>query len=308
MHLTGCLHFIPRAHVLQLLHLVLSQLALLRPPWLCVCFVADVSLARPAPRLFFCTPQSFANDLATGAVNPLRIVLVVFDEAHRASGQYAYCTVIKELDKHNPRYRVLALSATPGTEVSKVQDVINELHISHIEVQHACSCAVCACVRCTCHPFIHQGAKAWANGTPMFCRYCSVLVAVSDPKRRRPRRAKVHPRQNGERTATCSGCGQRLRRHCVPPCFHSLPHSISQIHEVTVPLSKEFTDIRESFLGIMKLVLNKLAMTKATTETNPEKLNSMMLLQLKESLHTCVWLALKSLAQMWLGVTINCHE
>lgn len=37
-------------------------------------------------RLFFCTPQSFANDLSSGAVDPWRIVLVVFDEAHRASG------------------------------------------------------------------------------------------------------------------------------------------------------------------------------------------------------------------------------
>ena len=29
---------------------------------------------------------------------------------------------------------MLALSATPGTDVTKVQDVINELHIAHIEV------------------------------------------------------------------------------------------------------------------------------------------------------------------------------
>jgi ERCC4-related helicase len=39
-----------------------------------------------ARRLFFCTPQSFHNDIENGAVDPLRIVLVVFDEAHRASG------------------------------------------------------------------------------------------------------------------------------------------------------------------------------------------------------------------------------
>ncbi len=39
-----------------------------------------------ASRLFFCTPQSFHNDIENGAVDPLRIVLVVFDEAHRASG------------------------------------------------------------------------------------------------------------------------------------------------------------------------------------------------------------------------------
>ena len=39
-------------------------------------------------RMFFCTPQSFANDLKSGAIDPKRIVLIVFDEAHRASGVF----------------------------------------------------------------------------------------------------------------------------------------------------------------------------------------------------------------------------
>jgi ATP-dependent DNA helicase MPH1 len=51
-----------------------------------------------------------------------------------AAGDYAYCTVIKALDQKNPRYRVLALSATPGTDILKVQSVLQALHISHIEV------------------------------------------------------------------------------------------------------------------------------------------------------------------------------
>jgi hypothetical protein len=55
-----------------------------------------------------------------------------------------------------------------------------------------------------------------------------------------------------------------------------------------VPLSREFNEIKDSFLSIMKFVLGKLATTRAITETNPEKLNSMMLLKLKDSLKTCV--------------------
>ena len=54
-----------------------------------------------------------------------------------STGDYAYCTVIKALDAKNPRYRVLALSATPGTDVLKVQDVLVALHIAHIEVRRA---------------------------------------------------------------------------------------------------------------------------------------------------------------------------
>jgi ATP-dependent DNA helicase MPH1 len=69
------------------------------------------------------------------AVQPHRcLIRVPFCEYPRVSGEYAYCTVIKALDPVNPRYRVLALSATPGTDVHKVQEVINALHISHIEV------------------------------------------------------------------------------------------------------------------------------------------------------------------------------
>ena len=70
-----------------------------------------------------------------GILYPQRWALLV-----RHAGQYAYCTAIQELDKRNRRYRVLALSATPGTDLSKVQDVITELHIAHIEVRTRSLC------------------------------------------------------------------------------------------------------------------------------------------------------------------------
>ena len=74
--------------------------------------------------------------------------------------------------------------------------------------------------------------------------------------------------------------------HSLVVCCSSVcaPSVELQIHEVTVPLSREFEEIKESFLGIMKVALARLVSTHATTETNPEKLHAMMLLQLKESL------------------------
>ena len=39
-------------------------------------------------RLFFCTPQIFQNDLQKNMVNSKPFVLIVFDEAHKAKGQY----------------------------------------------------------------------------------------------------------------------------------------------------------------------------------------------------------------------------
>ncbi|XP_078491506.1 uncharacterized protein LOC100175837 isoform X2 [Ciona intestinalis] len=48
-------------------------------------------------RVFFLTPQLFNNDLASGTCPACDIKCVVFDEAHKAQGNYAYCQVITNL-------------------------------------------------------------------------------------------------------------------------------------------------------------------------------------------------------------------
>ena len=85
-------------------------------------------------RVFFCTPQTFEHDL-NGSVDPKKIVLVVFDEAHKAQGSYAYVQIMNILAKKNSNFRVLALSATPGSDIKKVQQVISNLHISNLEIR-----------------------------------------------------------------------------------------------------------------------------------------------------------------------------
>jgi len=91
-------------------------------------------------RVFFITPQILANDISRGACDARSIVCLVVDEAHRALGNYAYCSVVKAVPKcpylSTPFYpltwkvinqiaaatrhfRVLALSATPGGRFSK---------------------------------------------------------------------------------------------------------------------------------------------------------------------------------------------
>lgn len=74
-------------------------------------------------RVFFCTPQTLMNDLSNGRCNPQSIVCIVIDEAHRATGQYAYTSVIQEISSRTKNFRILALSATPGREAKNVQDV-----------------------------------------------------------------------------------------------------------------------------------------------------------------------------------------
>eukprot|EP00111_Clytia_hemisphaerica_P002682 TCONS_00007586-protein len=86
-------------------------------------------------RVFFMTPQVLQNDLARGSCNAADIVCLVFDEAHKALGSHAYSQVIREVNGIHQQFRVLALSATPGDNMNAVQEVINNLMISHIELR-----------------------------------------------------------------------------------------------------------------------------------------------------------------------------
>ena len=86
-------------------------------------------------RVFFMTPQTIVNDLKTGICDPKKLVLLVVDEAHRATGGYAYVEVVKFLKRFNTSFRVLALTATPGASVESVQEVIDGLGISRVEIR-----------------------------------------------------------------------------------------------------------------------------------------------------------------------------
>lgn len=74
-------------------------------------------------RVFFVTAQVLSNDLDKIADLGSKIKCLVFDEAHKAKGNYAYCLVIRKLLPKTKNFRVLALSATPGNNISDVKEV-----------------------------------------------------------------------------------------------------------------------------------------------------------------------------------------
>ncbi|NWI74364.1 FANCM protein, partial [Dryoscopus gambensis] len=85
-------------------------------------------------RVFFLTPQIMVNDLSRGTCPAVEIKCLVIDEAHKALGNHAYCQVVRELSKYTNQFRVLALSATPGSDTKAVQQVISNLLIAQVEV------------------------------------------------------------------------------------------------------------------------------------------------------------------------------
>lgn len=86
-------------------------------------------------RVFFCTPQTVQKDLENGRFDPSQVVCCVLDEAHKASGEYAYCKVVAQLEESGAKFRVLGLSATPGTNLKAIQKVVDALRISCIEAR-----------------------------------------------------------------------------------------------------------------------------------------------------------------------------
>jgi ERCC4-related helicase len=83
----------------------------------------------------FATPQVIQNDLRSELLPAKRVVCLVIDEAHRATGEHAYAEAARMIHQRNKRFRMVALSATPGDSSAKVQALLFSLFISNIELR-----------------------------------------------------------------------------------------------------------------------------------------------------------------------------
>ncbi|MEC8220424.1 MAG: helicase-related protein [Nanoarchaeota archaeon] len=81
----------------------------------------------------FSTPQLIENDIINRVLDPKDFGLVIIDEAHRGTGNYAYGFIAQEFDKAYTK--ILALTASPGTNISQIREVMTNLCINHIEVK-----------------------------------------------------------------------------------------------------------------------------------------------------------------------------
>ena len=75
-------------------------------------------------RVFFMTPQTLQKDIESNILDCSKIVLLVIDEAHRATGNYAYCRIIQMLEILNVGFRIVALSATPVSKIENLQTIV----------------------------------------------------------------------------------------------------------------------------------------------------------------------------------------
>jgi ERCC4-related helicase/DNA uptake protein ComE-like DNA-binding protein len=85
--------------------------------------------------VIFSTPQGLENDLLAGRINLQEVCLLVFDESHRATGDYAYNFIAEQYHKQAKYPRILGLTASPGSDLEKIMGVCENLFIEDIEIR-----------------------------------------------------------------------------------------------------------------------------------------------------------------------------
>ena len=87
-------------------------------------------------RLVFATPEVVKNDLIEKRLSLDEFSLLVFDEAHRAVKDYAYTLIAKFYIQQSPHPVILAMTASPGLERGRIEEVCNNLSIEKIEYRN----------------------------------------------------------------------------------------------------------------------------------------------------------------------------
>ncbi len=86
-------------------------------------------------QIAFMTPQVLQNDLLTSRYGMENLSLLVVDEAHRAVGEYAYVFIASQYLKTAKPTLLLALTASPSSEIDKIREIVNNLGIENIELR-----------------------------------------------------------------------------------------------------------------------------------------------------------------------------
>jgi len=83
----------------------------------------------------FSTPQCIANDIKKELYNLSEVSLFVVDECHRCLKNYAYNNIAQRYKTQATNPRVLALTASPGSDKKTISTVCDNLGISAVEIR-----------------------------------------------------------------------------------------------------------------------------------------------------------------------------
>jgi ERCC4-related helicase len=86
-------------------------------------------------RIIFATPQTVYNDVISGRSSLRNFVIVVFDEAHRSVRDYTYTKLAEIYMTESASPRIVGLTASPGGDISRVNEITRNLFIKKVEIR-----------------------------------------------------------------------------------------------------------------------------------------------------------------------------
>jgi len=110
------------------------------PPETVVLFTGNTDPAKresmwEKAQLVISTPQVIENDLLGKKISLDKVSCIIFDEAHRATGNYSYVYIAEKYMQHSPDPLVLGITASPGSNTEKIQEVCANLHLKSVEIR-----------------------------------------------------------------------------------------------------------------------------------------------------------------------------
>ena len=84
-------------------------------------------------RIICATPQTVESDLLNGRYDLSSVSLIVFDECHHGVGSYSYVYLASRYVRESKFNLILGLTASPGSDKSKINEVCKKYGIASIE-------------------------------------------------------------------------------------------------------------------------------------------------------------------------------
>ncbi|MDO8642340.1 MAG: DEAD/DEAH box helicase [Candidatus Woesearchaeota archaeon] len=88
-----------------------------------------------ASTIIFSTPQGVENDIINERISLKDVCLLIFDECHRATGNYTYKFIAEQYIKKASYPKILGLTASPGNDKEGIIEVCQNLFIEGAEVR-----------------------------------------------------------------------------------------------------------------------------------------------------------------------------
>ncbi len=89
-------------------------------------------LSFQSSKIIISTPQVIKNDLMRGRYDLTQVSLIIFDEAHKTKGNYAYNSISEEYINTCTDPLILGLTASPGKNYERIQQICDNLYIENI--------------------------------------------------------------------------------------------------------------------------------------------------------------------------------